>query len=267
MTAMLMTRQLHPLAVAATPKTNTIGFTTLRAAFGSGRINHSVRLRYREKNWSRLLGLPSGAPSPRRPGSRYTREDVKTWRSKHRLPNVQHSLGVVAYTDEELLEWRGQFDRHANADTGLISRAGFEKLVSEKYGERRAEVKKELPQEKITHLWSRFDKGQKEAVDFGDFLKAGFLFDVQRAKAEILDLGPSKVFARYSDSEGYINEAMVVKLMEDFGFFTVTTTDVRRVLRDADQNRDGLLSEAEFQRWVTAATPQRHRSLDLPEGL
>merc|ERR550514_1730163 len=114
-------------------------------------------------------------------------------------------------------------------------------------------------------LWSRFDKGQnKEAVDFGDFLKAGFLFDVQRAKAKIQDLGPSKVFARYSDLEGHIDEAMVVKLMEDFGFSPVTTTDVRRVLREADRNRDGLLSETDFHRWVTAPTPPRHRSLDLP---
>lgn len=212
-----------------------------------------VGLRYRRpKSWK------GGVPG-RTGATEYTAADVKDWRTKHKLPKGQHSLGVVSYTDEELLEWRAQFDKFAKGE--MISLSGFEQLVKDKLtGGELGE--KEIPG-KVLEVWGRFDKDQKNGIDFGDFMKADFLFNLERCKGDIERNGAEEVFSKYA-VEGYIDEGGIFQLMEDHSFTVVSTTDVRKVMRMGDKDKDGVLGLSDFQAFLKSPTQKRHRTLDLP---
>lgn len=106
---------------------------------------------------------------------------------------------------------------------------------------------------KVMAVWAMFDEDQNNFVDFGEFVKAGFLFDVERAKEEIKEQGSAGVFSKYQE-DGFMTEEALFKLMEDMHFFVVCTTDVRKLLRMADLNGDNMVDQSEFDIFLEAPT-------------
>jgi len=190
----------------------------------------------------------------------YTQEEVTAWRANFRFPRRQHSLAQVGYTDDELLAWRVPFDQVS--DENKISYEAFERLVRSKYS---GIVDDERLYQKVFGFWVKFDKDRNDFIDFGEFMKAGLHFNVDHAKEKIRVEGVTTVFLRYA-AEDYISEEGVLQLMEDYHFFAITATDMQKVMKVADGDRDGLISSEDFKHWMTAPT-DRKTSLDLPKTM
>lgn len=190
----------------------------------------------------------------------YTKEDIARWRATFRFPLQQHSLAKAGYTDDELVEWRKSFDQIACGAEELISFTNFQELVRLRYGDALSE---EAIKGKVTEFWTLFDADRSNSIDFGEFMKAGLYFDVDHAKEEIRLHGPEAVFQRYA-AHGLMSESELFDLMADFNFLCITTTDMRKVLRAMDTDRDGLLSLSDFLAWADGA--DSGSGLELPRA-
>jgi len=178
--------------------------------------------------------------------SAYTSDDIAAWRADFGFARRQHSLAQFGYTDDELLEWRKPFDELAS-DSG-IDFAAFALFVTRKY-------RSSVPDDHLTHkvhfFWQKFDVDKNNTIDFGEFIVAGFLFDVALAKEKIREEGIEDAFRRYA-VDGFMGEPHMFDLMCDFRFFVSTATDVHKLMRVADQDRDGLVSLSDFMQWASS---------------
>eukprot|EP00397_Hematodinium_sp_SG-2012_P051451 GEMP01060297.1.p1 GENE.GEMP01060297.1~~GEMP01060297.1.p1 ORF type:complete len:237 (-),score=39.32 GEMP01060297.1:656-1366(-) len=174
----------------------------------------------------------------------YSEDDLKKWRKDFNLVYKSHSLGQSdsSYTNDELMEWRAQFDAFASNDH--ISLANFHKLVEQKCTDLR---KEELPS-KVMQVWKTFDEDKNNVVDFGEFMKAGLNFDLQYMKEKILRDGVQNIFTRYMQ-DGFISEGGIFQMMQDFNFFVTTTSDMRKVIKILDLDKDGMVSKSEWEAW------------------
>lgn len=197
-----------------------------------------------EPESSRYGGQPAPSPGEQR---RYTSADVALWRADFGFSRRQHSLASFGYTDEELIEWRRQFDELAEEER--ISFPVFERLVSDRF---KGVVPETSLQEKARQFWVKFDQDGNTVLDFGEFVAAGLLFDVQAAKERIRVQGIEATFLQYGE-DGFMAEAHFIQLMSDFGFFAITATDVQKLMQAADQDGDGLVSLSDFIQWVESA--------------
>eukprot|EP00421_Protoceratium_reticulatum_P028509 CAMPEP_0168478710 /NCGR_PEP_ID=MMETSP0228-20121227/63096_1 /TAXON_ID=133427 /ORGANISM="Protoceratium reticulatum, Strain CCCM 535 (=CCMP 1889)" /LENGTH=141 /DNA_ID=CAMNT_0008494975 /DNA_START=39 /DNA_END=461 /DNA_ORIENTATION=- len=141
-------------------------------------------------------------------------------------------MASFGYTDDELLEWRKPFDVLARENR--ISFPAFEGFVSGKYS---GVIPEERLSQKVRYFWAMFDKDSSNFVDFGEFIGAGLLFDVDWAKEKIRQQGIEETFSHYAE-DGVMAEAQFFQLMCDFRFFVTTATDVRTLIRAADQDHD-----------------------------
>jgi len=190
------------------------------------------------KGWDSAAASEGGATA-------YTPEDIELWRASFGFARRQHSLAQFGYTDDELLEWRKPFDELAS-DRGIDFQA-FDLFVTRKY---RDAVPDEQLKQKVQFFWGKFDRDGNSYIDFGEFIAAGFLFDVTWAKEKIRQEGIEDAFTRYA-SDGFMAEAHMFELMCDFRFFVSTATDVHKLMRVADQDRDGLVSLPDFVHWAS----------------
>lgn len=174
----------------------------------------------------------------------YSPQDIAEWRADFGFARRQHSLARFGYTDEELLEWRRPFDELASAQG--IDFSAFETFVARKYS---LVIPEEQLAQKVQFFWQQFDKDGNNFIDFGEFIVAGFLFDVASVKEAIRKEGVQKVFEHYA-VEGFISDAEMWQLMLDFRFFVSTATDVRKLMSVADMDTDGLVGESDFLQWV-----------------
>jgi Ca2+-binding EF-hand superfamily protein len=182
-------------------------------------------------------------------GSRcYTHADVALWRAEFGFARRQHSLAQFGYTDDELLEWRKPFDElvDENSDPATISLEGFKQMCARKYA---GIVEDEELARKVQHFWDKFDRDGNRRVDFGEFIACGLLFDVDGAKEKIRRDGIDATFERYAE-DGFMSEQNFFQLMCDFRFLVTTATDVRALVRNADQDCDGLVSLSDFVQWA-----------------
>lgn len=153
-------------------------------------------------------------------------------------------MAQFGYTDDELMEWRRPFDEFAT-EKG-IDFSAFEHFVTQKY---RGVIPEEQLSQKVQLLWKRFDQDGNNYIDFGEFIVVGLLFDVASAKERVRREGVEEAFQRYSE-DGFMAEPNVFQLMLDFDFFVSTATDVRKFMRIADCDGDGLVSLADFEKFV-----------------
>jgi len=168
------------------------------------------------------------------------------WRLDFNLPFLSKSSGHSgSYTDEELRSWRAQFDEYAVND--VISLGNFHKMVEQKCKQISPE---ELPS-KVMQIWSVFDEDQNNFVDFGEFMKAGFCLDIQLMREEILKKGANIVFQEYAD-EGFISEGGIFRMMQEYHFFVTTSSDMRKLLKIMDLDKDGMVSKVEFNEFSTS---------------
>jgi len=177
-------------------------------------------------------------------GHMYTEADVNEWRASFGFAKRQHSLAQIGYTDDELLEWRKPFDELAKEDR--IDFTAFEQFVTRKYI---GVLPEEMLKEKVQFFWAKFDRDGSNFIDFGEFIVAGLLFDVIWAKERIIKDGIEETFVKYAE-DGFMMEPHFFELMCDFRFFVATATDVRKLMRVADKDRDGLVSLPDFRDWV-----------------
>lgn len=177
----------------------------------------------------------------------YTEADVDDWRASFGFAKRQHSLAQIGYTDDELLEWRKPFDELAKEER--IDFDAFEQFVTRKY---KGVLPEEMLKEKVQFFWAKFDRDGSNFIDFGEFIVAGLLFDVIWAKEKIIKDGIDQTFQKYAE-EGFMMEPHFFELMCDFRFFVATATDVRKLMRVADKDRDGLVSLSDFRVWVESA--------------
>lgn len=189
-------------------------------------------------------GSQGHRPTPSARVVAYTSDDVAQWRADFCFKMRQHSIAVFGYDDDELLEWRRPFDEIA--EDNRITFPAFEALVSDKY---RDAFPDERRAQNIRVFWDRFDKDRSGFIDFGEFMSAGFEFDLDCAKAKIRDDGVEASFAEYSE-DGFMSEKQMFQLMRDFNFFLCTGTDVQKLMRLADKDRDGLVSLQDFSVWA-----------------
>lgn len=175
----------------------------------------------------------------------YTAEDVAAWRADFRFPRRQHSLAQFGYTDDELLEWRKPFDALARG-ANRISFSAFKGFVAQKY-------KNVIPDDQITDkvqiFWNKFDRDKSDFIDFGEFIDAGLMFDIDWAKEKIRQDGIEETFAKYSEDD-FMIEPHFFQLMCDCRFFVATASDVRKLVQACDQDSDGLVSLLDFVQWV-----------------
>jgi len=176
----------------------------------------------------------------------HSTEAVADWRAEFGFAKRQHSIAVIGYTDDELLEWRKPFDELAKDDK--IEFSAFENFVKRKYSDAMSDADLES---KVQFLWRMFDKDHSNFIDFGEFIAVGLAFDVAAAKESIRKAagGPEAVFEEYAE-DGFMAEPHFFQLMCDFRFFVATATDVRKLIQHADEDRDGLVSLSDFVRWV-----------------
>lgn len=174
----------------------------------------------------------------------YTDDDVTSWRSEFLFSMRQNSIVRIGYTDDELIEWRVSFDEVAHDNA--ISYSAFEHFVSKKY---RGLIPDEKLARKVQIFWSKFDTDNNGSIDFGEFMSAGLLFDVDYCKESIRNDGIEETFMRYAE-EGYMSEAHFFQLMVDFNFFVATATDVQKLIRAADKDDDGLVCLSDFVQWA-----------------
>jgi len=179
----------------------------------------------------------------------YTPEDVARWRADFGFARRAHSIAVLGYTDDELLEWRRPFDELAK--DGRIDLPAFERLLHHKYS---GVLDGDRVQQKAQYMWQKFDMDGSNNIDFGEFIAAGLAFDVAAAKEKIRTScgGATATFEHYAE-DGFMAESAFFQLMCDFDFFVTTATDVRKLIRSADQDRDGLVSKSDFVHWVDSS--------------
>jgi len=228
-----------------------------REASSSSEASHGERLRRRRR------GDKSGAfqQDPRSwlgslgDETTYSAEEIHRWRAEFRFPRRQHSLAEFGYTDEELGEWRKGFDGLTSQDSidgfdgqhhDRISKRAFQNYVSRKYD---GLIPAALLKEKVGKFWLKFDRDHNDVIDFGEFMQAGLLFDVDYAKEKIRKDGEEATFNKYA-ADGFMAEAQFFQLMLDFRFFVATATDVRKLVRAADLDGDGLIDLSDFVQWV-----------------
>lgn len=178
--------------------------------------------------------------------SSYTQDDIAAWRADFGFARRQHSLAQFGYTDDELLEWRKPFDELAS-DSGIDFDA-FALFVTRKYS---SSISADHLVQKVQFFWQKFDVDRNNMIDFGEFIVAGFLFDVALAKEKIRAEGIEDAFRRYA-VDGFMGEPHMFELMCDFRFFVSTATDVHKLMRVADQDRDGLVSLSDFVQWASS---------------
>eukprot|EP00933_Yihiella_yeosuensis_P032528 TRINITY_DN26124_c0_g1_i1.p1 TRINITY_DN26124_c0_g1~~TRINITY_DN26124_c0_g1_i1.p1 ORF type:complete len:287 (-),score=53.76 TRINITY_DN26124_c0_g1_i1:94-954(-) len=193
--------------------------------------------RHKPKVWEGPAGSLSN-PSP------YTLEDVAEWRADFGFARRQHSLAQFGYTDDELLEWRKPFDELA--EDNRIQYPVFEQFMIEKFS---GLIDDRHIAEKVRISWRRFDRDGNNEVDFGEFIGAGLLFDIDLAKEKIRQIGIEETFAEYSEDD-FMLEPHFFKLMCDFRFFVATATDVQKLVQAADKDGDGLVSLSDFMQWA-----------------
>mmetsp|Transcript_80929 Transcript_80929/g.179868 ORF Transcript_80929/g.179868 Transcript_80929/m.179868 type:complete len:314 (+) Transcript_80929:86-1027(+) len=192
----------------------------------------------------------------------YSAAEVNSWRAEFGFARRQHSLASFGYTDDELREWRKPFDEVAQGNR--IPFPVFEKFVARKYS---GVISDERLAQKVRHFWAKFDQDHNDFVDFGEFISAGLLIDVDWAKEKIRKQGIEDTFTSYAE-DGFMFEPHFFQLMCDFRFFVATATDVRTLMRIADKDCDGLVSLSDFVQWagsedlgedLEAEVPQRPR--------
>lgn len=196
---------------------------------------------------------------------RYSTDDIAMWRAEFGFARRQHSLASFGYTDDELLEWRRPFD--ALAEGNRICYTDFQKLVLSTY---RGVLPADELEEKVQSFWEGFDADKKTCFDFGEFIGTGLLFNVGVAKESIRREGIKAAFEKYAD-ESFMAEPHFLQLMCDHRFFAVTSTDVHKIMRLADEDHDGLVSFSDFEKWVETvdtldAVPQRQRRRSRRSG-
>lgn len=201
-------------------------------------LKMGVGLRYRR---------PRGWDGASRGDNEYTKDEVAKWRKEFNMPKLQHSLGNLSYSDEEVLLWREVFDKYA-VQSGLINLSSFQKLMKEKYGDSIEE--KRLPS-LVMEQWVRFDLDGNNFIDFGEFMKASFTFDMDKCKADLQDIDgeKEKLFSDHAE-DGFITETGILQIMEDKKFTCVTTSDMRKFLRVVDKDRDGMISQQDLDTWL-----------------
>ncbi|CAE8740009.1 unnamed protein product, partial [Polarella glacialis] len=177
----------------------------------------------------------------------YTHADVAFWRSNFGFARRQHSMAQIGYTDDELLEWRRPFDQLA--EDNRISYPVFEQFMLKKY---QGIIPDARLASKVGFFLRKFDRDADSFVDFGEFIGAGLLFDVDLAKEKIRLDGIEETFTNYAE-DGIMSEPNFFKLMCDLRFFVATSTDVRKLIRAADQDGDGLVCLSDFVQWVESA--------------
>jgi len=190
-------------------------------------------------------GSEPAAPASAKP--HYTADDVEEWRADFLFGrHKQHSLseGVVGYDDDELLEWREPFDKIAKDN--MISKDAFESVVTKKYAG--VIAKKRLTQ-KIAHFWRKFDQDESGCIDFGEFIHAAWSLDVDCCKEIIRREGIEEKFSHYAE-DGFMSEGHFLRLMQDFKFFAIVESDVRKMVASADLDRDGLVCLTDFLQWA-----------------
>jgi len=173
----------------------------------------------------------------------YTPEDIMSWRAEFGFARRQHSMAQFGYTDDELLEWRAPFDELATKDG--ISYPDFERFVCRKYKE---VIPDSQLSAKVKYFWDKFDRDSSNHIDFGEFIIVGLAFDIAWAKEKIRKDGIEETFSKYAEDD-FMFEPHFFQLMVDFRFFVATATDVRKLVLLADQDRDGLVSLADFVMW------------------
>jgi len=174
----------------------------------------------------------------------YTPEDIMAWRAEFGFARRQHSMAQFGYTDDELLEWRAPFDELAT-DEG-ISFPKFERFVCRKYKDVIPDAQLAA---KVQYFWEKFDRDRSNHIDFGEFIIVGLAFDIAWAKEKIRKEGIEETFMKYAEND-FMIEPHFFQLMCDFRFFVSTATDVRKLVLLADQDRDGLVSLADFVTWA-----------------
>mmetsp|Transcript_48745 Transcript_48745/g.137784 ORF Transcript_48745/g.137784 Transcript_48745/m.137784 type:complete len:284 (-) Transcript_48745:305-1156(-) len=184
----------------------------------------------------------SGSGADAGPG--YTSEDIAAWRADFGFARQQHSLAQIGYTDEELLEWRRPFD--AVAQDNRISFPAFERFVAEKYS---GVIPDDQLAQKVRRFWDMFDVDNSNYIDFGEFIGAGILFDVDWTREKIRKQGVEATFTQYAEEE-FMLEHQFYELMLDFQFFVVTETDARGFMLAVDNDKDGLVSLEDFVQWA-----------------
>lgn len=147
------------------------------------------------------------------------------------------------------MEWRKPFDELADTCGNRICYPGFETLVLRTYN---GVIAEEQLQEKVRYFWERFDADKNNCVDFGEFISTGLLFNVDFAKEKIRKDGIEATFTHYTD-DSFMAEPHFIQLMHEHHFFAVTETDVHKLMRIADQDRDGLVSLSDFVQWIESA--------------
>lgn len=177
-------------------------------------------------------------------GVKYTEQDCARWRAEFGFARQQHSLACLGYTDDELLEWRKPFDELAL--NNRISFAVFERYVKRKFSN---VINDDELAEKIRCFWKMFDNDCSDYIDFGEFIKAGTVFDVDLTREKIRKRGVQATFMQYAEDELMV-EPHFFQLMSDFNFFVVTTTDVQGFMKSVDQDKDGLISLDDFLEWA-----------------
>lgn len=189
------------------------------------------------------MDAPEQSPSKSsHDAERYTADDVASWRAAFRFPRWYHSLADFGYTDDELLLWRQSFDEIATDNR--ISSSAFAALIQQKY---EGLISAERLSQKVDRFCAKFDK--RGFIDFGEFVAAGILIDVDRAKEQIRQDGVDATFHRYAGG-GFMSEDGFFQLMLDFHFTAATGTDVRKLVCMADVDLDGLVNLSDFVQWV-----------------
>jgi len=188
-------------------------------------------------NVTRASDLPWDDPA------RYTTEEIASWRAAFRFPRRYHSLADFGYTDDELLAWRNPFDDLALDDR--ISFSALENFVHKKYD---GLITASRLSRKVERCWAKFGK-KRGFINFGDFVAAGMLIDVDSAKEKIRQEGADATFSKYA-KDGIMSEEDFSQLMSDFHFTVVTGTDMRKLISVADVDRNGLVDLSEFIQWA-----------------
>lgn len=176
----------------------------------------------------------------------YSVADIATWRAEFGFARRQHSLAQFGYTDDELCEWRKPFD--ALATEQGIGFEAFEGYVTKKF---RGSIPDDKLKEKLQSFWQQFDGDANNHIHFGEFIVASFLLDVMWSKERIRNQGIEDTFLNYA-VEDFMAEPHLFDLMVDFKFFVSTATDVHKLMLVADQDRDGLVSLADFTQWASS---------------
>eukprot|EP00928_Gymnodinium_smaydae_P039772 TRINITY_DN27098_c0_g1_i2.p1 TRINITY_DN27098_c0_g1~~TRINITY_DN27098_c0_g1_i2.p1 ORF type:complete len:384 (+),score=86.94 TRINITY_DN27098_c0_g1_i2:76-1227(+) len=198
----------------------------------------------RSSSCSADAGLDTGGAEVRT----YSAADINAWRAEFGFARRQHSLAQIGYTDDELLEWRRPFDEFAR--DGQIALPDFERFVARKY---RGVIPADALAQKLRFFWDQFDRDGSNFVDFGEFIGAGLMLDVDCVREIIRKEGIEATFEKYAE-DGFMLGHHFFQLMCDFRFFVATATDAEKLAVDADKDRDGLVNLSDFATWAGRTT-------------